>query len=102
VLKEGGHISIDIVTQRLGAEARAALGRVVAFLGAVISAILLYYGVAVLRKAADEGTQIVRTLTVKEWWIFAPLPLCVLLMLLIFAGWLIRPPERRHAPREGP
>lgn len=102
VLKEGGHISIDILTQRLGATARALLARVIAFLGALISAILLYYAIAVLLKAVDEQTQIVRTLTVKEWWIYAPLPVCVLLMLAIFTGWLFHPPEERHAPQEGP
>ena len=102
VLKEGGHISIDLLTQRLDPAARAVLARVIAFLGALISAILLYYAVAVLLKAVDQETEIVRTLIVKEWWIYAPLPLCVLLMLAIFAGWLFRPPEQRHAPQEGP
>lgn len=101
VLKEGGHISIDILPQRLGPAARARLARVIALLGALISAILLYYAIAVLLKAVHEQTQIVRTLTVKEWWIYAPLPVCVLLMLAIFTGWLFHPPEQRFPPQEG-
>jgi TRAP-type C4-dicarboxylate transport system permease small subunit len=102
VLKEGGHISIDIVTQRLSDGARAKLWRLVALLGAIIAAILLYYSVAVLFKSIAEKTMIVRTLTVSESWIFAPLPACVLLMLLIFARWIVHPPAQHREVREGP
>ncbi len=102
VLKEGGHISVDILTQRLGGAAHRAFWRVIALLGAVITAILLYYSIAVLRKAVAENTMIVRTLIVNEWWIFAPFPVCVLLMLLIFVRWIGDPPALRHERQEGP
>lgn len=101
VLREGGHISIDIVTQRLGPAARARLARIVAALGALISAVLLYYSIAVLRRSFAEGTLIVRILTVQEWWIFAPLPVSVLLLFAIFLRWLARPPAQHRARPEG-
>ena len=102
VLREGGHIGIDILTQRLGPAARAQLARFVSLLGAAISAVLLYYGVAVMRKAFVEDTLIVRTLTVNEWWMFAPLPASAALLLMIYLRWLAYPPAPREGLREGP
>jgi TRAP-type C4-dicarboxylate transport system permease small subunit len=101
VLRQGGHISIDIVIQSIGAAGRAVVTRVVAVLGAAITGVLLYYGTAVVRKAAAEGTTIVKTLTVAEWIVFAPLPVTSLLLLLVFLGWIARPPAPRHGPQEG-
>jgi TRAP-type C4-dicarboxylate transport system permease small subunit len=102
VLREGGHITIDIVTQLLGPVTRARVIRVTAVLGALITGVLFYYSVAVLRQAIAESTDIVRTLIVPEWWILAPLPICVLLLFLIFLRWMIWPGSRHEeGPPEG-
>jgi TRAP-type C4-dicarboxylate transport system permease small subunit len=102
VLREGGHITIDIVTQTLGPVTKARVVRLTAALGAVVTAVLLYYSIAVLRRAIVEGTDIVRTLIFPEWWILAPLPLCLLLLFLVFLRWLIWPQSRRQeGPQEG-
>ncbi|MCW5770494.1 MAG: TRAP transporter small permease [Rhodospirillaceae bacterium] len=101
VLREGGHIFIDIVLQRLGPGTRAIVTRITALIGVAICAVLLGYGIVVLTQAVREGTQIVQALTVREWWILAPVPVSALLLMLVFLRWLFRPASRPEAAPEG-
>ncbi len=85
VLRDGGHISVDIVVDLLTERARRRLGRVTNVFGTIVSALLLYLFGRLVWRSYSQGTLVYETLIFPEWILFSVAPLAFLLLLLVFA-----------------
>jgi TRAP-type C4-dicarboxylate transport system permease small subunit len=97
VLREEGHIAIELAVERLRPRWRARVRRLTDALGAAVCALLLYYACRVLWRSYDSGTMVRKSFVFPEWYVFAAVPLVMLVLLGIYLRWLARPP-RPHAP----
>jgi TRAP-type C4-dicarboxylate transport system permease small subunit len=53
-------------------------------IGLAVSAVLLVYGVRTIANSAQQGAMVVKSLVFPEWWLYAPVPLCFLLLSIEF------------------
>ena len=93
VLRNGGHITVDLLLQQLNATATKQFKHLAHLIGAAVCLILLYYACKVLWASYSAQTLVYKALIIPEWWLFVLPPLSFLLMLLVFLHWLLRPPE---------
>jgi len=84
VLREGGHIAIESLTQALPDSARVPLAVAVNLLGAAICAVLCVYAVRVLIASHAAGTQVYKMLIYPQWYLFVLPPLTFALLGLLF------------------
>jgi len=101
VLREGGHISIDLLVQALPMSKARRMLRAANLMGAVICAILLYYSAKVVIASYVDGTLVHRSIVFEEWIILTPLPVTFLLLLLIFVRWVLRPQDTPTGESDG-
>lgn len=100
VLREGGHISVDLLVHSLPKKKARRMLWVGNAMGAVVCAILLYYSIKVVIASYMAGTLVYRSIVFQEWMILLPLPMTFLLLLLVFVRWLARPADADPATRE--
>ena len=93
VLRENGHIAIELVVERLPARARAAAARIADILGAAICAVLFYYACRVVWQSHASGIMVQKSFSFPEWVAYAGMPPVMLILLGIFL--------RRLAARRG-
>ena len=95
LLREQGHIAIEIVIERLSAPARRRARRVSDALGALICAILFVYGCRTLWGSYASGVVVQKSFTFPEWYTYAIVPPVMLLLLGVYVRWLAlpEPPE---------
>jgi len=98
LLRDQGHIAIEIVVERLPAAARRRLRRATDALGAAICAVLFVYSCRVLWSSYASGMRIEKSFSFPEWLPYAVVPPVMLLLLCIHLRWLVRPP----GPASGP
>lgn len=94
VLRENGHIAIELVVERLPAPLRAATARVADVLGAAICAVLLYYACRVVWLSYRSGIMVQKSFSFPEWLAYAGIPP---VMLILLALYLRRILARREA-----
>jgi TRAP-type C4-dicarboxylate transport system permease small subunit len=94
VLRERGHIAIELVVERLPARARAAVARFADFLGAAICVVLFYYACRVLWLSHQSGILVQKSFTFPEWVAYAGIPPVMLILLGIHLRWIL---ARREA-----
>lgn len=85
VLREGGHVSVDIVSTQLTGRSRAWLVKASSGTGMLICATMFYYSTRATWQAFERGSMVVKTFVFPEWWINALIPLCMLMMCVEFA-----------------
>jgi TRAP-type C4-dicarboxylate transport system permease small subunit len=93
VLVTGGHISIDIVVDRLAPDARRRMRFVSYALGALVCVVLLGFSIGAWWKSFSDGTMVVETFVFPEWLFFAVPPPIFLMLAGIFMRWMRHPPE---------
>ncbi len=98
LLREGGHITTDIIYVHLSAKTRRWLNFVMALVGAVICAVMLYYGAAYTYDCIIDNVTDVRAVTVPKSAVFVIIPVGSLLLTLQFLriAW-----DRLHELRAG-
>lgn len=96
LLRRGLHIRIDIVLHMLPPRVAWALEWAGDVAGLACCLIFVWYGVAVTASSHAAGSLSIKTLVMPEWWIFAPMPLCFLLLAIEF---LFRMRALAHAER---
>jgi len=103
VLREEGHIAIELVVERLPSRARAAARVASDALGALVCAVLLYYTCRALWRSYSANNLVYETFVFPEWYLYCLAPPVFLLLLLLFAGRLWRPEgdEGQGPRREG-
>jgi TRAP-type C4-dicarboxylate transport system permease small subunit len=97
VLLTGGHISIDIVVDRLRPEPRRRMRAASYAVGALVCALLVVASTITLWKSYSDGTLVVETLEFPEWFLFAIPPPIFLMLFCIFVRWIRSPPEAMQA-----
>ena len=85
VLREGGHVSVDLIVSMLPPRVADALARVAALIGLGCSAALVWYSVRTLAQSHAAGTRVYKSLIFPEWYLYLPGPLVFALTGLIFA-----------------
>lgn len=103
VLRENGHIAIELVVERLRPGPRAAVQRAADALGAATCALLLFEACRVLWRAYAAGNLVYETFVFPEWYLYTLAPPVFLLLLLLYLRRLRRGPAAgaHEIPREG-
>ncbi|MDA8109228.1 MAG: TRAP transporter small permease [Betaproteobacteria bacterium] len=91
VLRERGHIAIEIVVERLPGPARRAFERLANVLGALVCAILFLVACVALARSYASGALVYQTFVFPEWYLFVFAPPVFLLLLAIYVRWIVRP-----------
>ncbi len=102
VLREQGHIAVDIFVQHLRPRPRFVVDRVAYVIGALTCGVLFYYSCLVWFRSFDASTDIHRTYIYPEWWILAFAPPIFLILLAIFLRWLFVGPPKKPAATDLP
>ena len=89
VLRERGHIAIELVVEWLPARARAAARRVADALGALVCLLLLVFACRVLWRSYAAGTMVHKSFVFPEWLVYAGLPPVFLILLAVYLRWLL-------------
>lgn len=88
VLRERGHIAIELVVERLPARARAATQVLAELAGAAICATLLVFACRVVWQSYSSGIQVQKSFAFPEWIAYAGIPPVMLILLGIYLRWL--------------
>lgn len=84
VLREGSHVSVDVVTGSLPERARHLVNVFVCLLGSVICLVICYYSAIATLRAFERGSQIYKTFTIPEWTVSVFIPFGMLLVAIEF------------------
>ncbi|HEX7054928.1 MAG TPA: TRAP transporter small permease [Burkholderiales bacterium] len=90
VLREGGHIAIELAVERLAPPARRIATRIVNALGAAVCAALLYYACRLLWRSYAAQNLVYETFAFPEWWQYVVPPPIFLLLLALYLRALAR------------
>ena len=93
VLREGAHVTVDVLVARLPGKAGAAARRLAALAGMAVCAGVAWYGWRATAQALARDSLVFKSLVFPEWWILALVPAGMALMAVEFA---------RQAWRGGP
>jgi TRAP-type C4-dicarboxylate transport system permease small subunit len=90
VLREQGHIAIELLVERLPPGGRRVVRRMTDALGAVVCAALFYYSCRVLWRSYTSGTMVQKSFVFPEWYVFVIVPPVTLILLGIYLRWIVR------------
>lgn len=91
VLREDGHIAIELVVERLAPRPRRILRRATDALGALVCAVLLVYAGRALWRSYASGNLVHETFVFPEWYLYGIAPPVFLLLLAVFLRRALRP-----------
>jgi C4-dicarboxylate transporter DctQ subunit len=104
VLREDGHIAIEIVAERLAPQPRRLLRRFTDGLGALVCAVLCYYAARMFWRSYSAKNLVQQTFVFPEWYLYVIAPPIFLILLLLFLRRMLRPSGQAaagEAPGEG-
>ena len=103
VLREQGHVAIELVVERLAPRARARVGALANVLGAVVCAVLFVYACRVLWRSYEAGTMVQKSFVFPEWLVFVIVPPVMLILFGIYLRFIMRnrAAQARSTPRDG-
>jgi TRAP-type C4-dicarboxylate transport system permease small subunit len=84
LLREGGHITTDIIYGSLGDTAKRYLDIVMFLVGAAVCAVCLYYGIFYTYDSIVNHVTDVRAVTVPKWIVFIIIPIGFFLLIVQF------------------
>ncbi len=99
VLKHSAHVSVDLLVEIVGPRGRRILALVANSAGLIVCAVIFYYGLRSTIELYAADTKIFKIMTIREWWLFALVPVSSALMAIEFGRRLYR---RAAASGEGP
>lgn len=91
VLREEGHIAIELFVERLAERPRRVVRRVADLIGAAVCALMMVFSARVAWQSWQSGVQVVKSLVFPEWWVYAGIPPVMLILLVIYLRRLARP-----------
>lgn len=100
VLREEGHIAIELFVERLAPGPRRLVQRVADLLGATVCAVIVVFACKVTWHSYESGVLVHKSLIFPEWWVYAGIPPVMLILLGIYLRRLRRPGAGRDATRE--
>ena len=89
LLHRNEHVRLDVALVLLPPRLARALARCADAVGILICAVFVWYGVFLVFDSARLGSMVVKTLTIPEWWQYAPVPVCFLLLAIEFLRRLL-------------
>lgn len=101
VLLHGGHISIDIVTDRLAPERRRRVALLVNILCAIVCGALLWFSIGAWWRSFSQNTLVHETWIFPEWWLFTVPPPIFLILMGIFLRWIRHPRDVAASTSDG-
>lgn len=84
-LRNGAHISVEILVDAMPARARAAAGVAADAIGCAVALVLVYAGGLAAWKAQEAGRLVFKTFVFPEVWLLLPLPIGAAILALEFA-----------------
>lgn len=100
LVREKGHVYIEIVTAAVSEQVRPILSRAVVGLVILICVIMTYYGIEVTIRAFVRDEMDMRSLDMPRWMLMISMPICFGLMSLQFLRFVIGP-ETLHSGEAG-
>lgn len=85
LVRQRGHVYIEILTAAVSERRRVVLSRLVAGLCALVCIVLTWYGLEATLKAYSRGDAYMRSLDMPRWLVLFSIPLCFSLMAIQFA-----------------
>ena len=85
LLYRNEHVRLDVVLVLLPKRISLFLERSADVLGMMICAIFVWCGAKLIMDSARLGSMVVKTLAIPEWWQYALVPVCFVLLALEFA-----------------
>jgi TRAP-type C4-dicarboxylate transport system permease small subunit len=58
-------------------------------IGLAVSSVLIVYGVRTILNSAQQGAMVLKSVVFPEWWLYAPVPVCFLLLAFEFARRIV-------------
>jgi TRAP-type C4-dicarboxylate transport system permease small subunit len=95
VLRENGHIAIELAVERLPPRARARARLAADAVGAAVCAILFVYASRLLWHSYGSGVIVQKSVVFPEWIEFTIVPPVMLLLCGIYLRRLLRPQDAR-------
>lgn len=86
------HVRLDLLATTLSPHNLARVERVAAAVCLLVSAVIVWYAIAVIVDTRSIGAQVIKSLVFPEWWLFVPVPICFTLLGLECARRLFFPP----------
>jgi TRAP-type C4-dicarboxylate transport system permease small subunit len=90
LLNRGQHIRIDFILTSASRPVAFALELIADLVGAITTAVLVWEGVRITVVSFNDAALIWKSLRIPEWWILAPMPLCIGLMTIEFVLRIVR------------
>jgi TRAP-type C4-dicarboxylate transport system permease small subunit len=84
LLRRGQHIRIDILLRAIPPRTAWLMEWFGDLVGIVCCLFFVWYGVRVTAASYAAGSLSIKTLVMPEWWIFAPMPICFLMVAVEF------------------
>lgn len=84
VLREGAHVSIDVVVNLLSPRAARVAEVIVDIVGLTVCLILSFYAVRITFTSWQRESVIYKEIVLPEWWLLSLLPLCFVLLAVEF------------------
>ena len=100
LVREKGHVYIEIVTAAVSEQVRPIRSRAVVGLVILICVIITYYGIEVTIRAFVRDEMDMRSLDMPRWMLMISMPICFGLMSLQFLRFVIGP-ETLHSGEAG-
>jgi TRAP-type transport system small permease protein len=85
LLRRNEHVRLDVLLTSLPKGLSRALERAAELFGIAICAVLVWYSLRLIADSMRLGSMVVKTLTVPEWWQYALVPVCFVLLAVEFA-----------------
>jgi TRAP-type transport system small permease protein len=89
LLRRNEHVRLDallhLVRGRLGRALELAANGV----GLAVCAVLVVYGVRTILNSAQQGAMVLKSVVFPEWWLYAPVPVCFLLLAFEFGRRIV-------------
>ena len=98
LLKKGGHVSVDIVIERLNTKARRYLNLVSCCIGIFISALITWFSVVTAWGCYESGVVVTKTLTIPKHYFLLFITLGYFLLMFEFGRQFY---NQLKAPKEG-
>ena len=100
LVREKGHVYIEILTAAVSEQVRPILSRAVVGLVILICVIITFYGIEVTIRAFVRDEMDMRSLDMPRWMLMISMPICFGLMSLQFLRFVIGP-ETLHSGEAG-
>lgn len=100
LLRGGRHVRVDLLLGVVKPRMAWAIEFVADLIGIAVALVLVWYGVEAMLESRRLGALTIKNFVFPEWWIFAPLPLCMLLVAIEFGFRLHRLGRGPRAKRD--